>query len=162
MVYMPFVVNRSNKTIPFAFTLRARELFNLIKNDRENQKRPKLIWDDVLAEIAYEHCKDMTLRNFWGHINPDGIGPNQRILNKNYFLPPEKYAGLRANNTESLAAGDSTTQGTRNAWLNSSGHRSHVFGIDLFYREQTRAAVGYCEGGFYKRYWCFLSCHSNT
>lgn len=158
MTYLPYVANNvKNKKL---FEIRARELFELIRV-HPNQKRKKFIWDSKLAEVAYQHCRDMAINRFFGHVNLLEIGANQRIRNTGYRLP-DNYSPGKGNNVESLAAGDPTTLGTLNAWLNSSGHRPHVFGENEFYAVQSQVAVGYFEGGYYKRYWCFLACHEQA
>ena len=146
---LPYVANQPTK---------ARRLFDAICK-HPAQRRQRIEWSDLLAQVATAHCIDMAERGFFGHTNPDGVGANERIRRAGIHLPAMYDGSPTANYTESLAAGDPTVDGTLRAWLNSPGHRPHVFGEADFFGTQTLAAVGYCEGGYYKRYWCFLACH---
>ena len=42
---------------------------------------------------ARAHAKDEVARKFWGHVNPDGVGSNQRIVAAGYPLPIGKGIG---------------------------------------------------------------------
>ena len=151
--YMPAVANQRKSSL-------ARQLFDLLRGHPQ-QQRAVIEWNETLAQVATEHCRDMAKRGYFGHTNPDGIGANQRLRNAGYRLP-EVYASHQdANNVESLAAGDPTVAGTCQAWLNSPGHRPHVFGEDEFYQAQTQMGVGFHRGGYYKRYWCVVTAHAN-
>jgi len=46
---------------------------------RVRNSLPPLIWDQRLSDIAYAHSADMIAREFFDHVNPDGLGPNERI-----------------------------------------------------------------------------------
>lgn len=150
--YLPIVAHDRKPT-------KARQLFDLICG-HPAQCRPVIQWSDLLAQVATAHCRDMAKRGFFAHANLDGVNANQRLRNAGYPLP-DLYSE-DGNNVESLAAGDPTVGGTLRAWLNSPGHRPHVFGEAQFFAAQTQCAVGYAEGGYYKRYWCALFCHGDV
>lgn len=136
---------------------KARQLFDLIRQS-PYQKRKEIVWNAVLARVATAHCRDMVTRGYFGHTNPDGIGANERVRRGGYPLPDLYPHDLTANNIESLAAGDPSAEGTLRAWLNSPGHRPHVFGEGEFFGAQHDMGVGYYQGGYYKRYWCVVAC----
>ena len=56
----------------------------LINEDREahpaeSDCAPAIQWHDELAQVAYEHSKDMCDRGFFDHDNPDGQDPFDRM-----------------------------------------------------------------------------------
>lgn len=101
-----------------------------------------------LTDAARAHAKDQVARNFWGHVNPDGIGSNQRIVAAGYPLPIGKGIGgftysdkTDAVNTESIyktmgrdklppaAWADAVDMLVVDACVPSRGHRDHVLGV---------------------------------
>jgi uncharacterized protein YkwD len=100
-----------------------------------------------LTDAARAHAKDEVARKFWGHVNPDGVGSNQRIVAAGYPLPIGKgvngftYSEKKdAVNTESIymisgrddlpASGWATAVDALvvDACIPSRGHRDHVLG----------------------------------
>jgi uncharacterized protein YkwD len=46
--------------------------------------RPPFAINKILLGVARAHSRDMYFRNFFGHVNPDGIDPFQRMTNAGY------------------------------------------------------------------------------
>ncbi len=112
--------------------------------------RPPLAANPQLTAAARAHARDELARGFIGHVNPDGIGSNQRVIAAGYPLPVGQtiagftYSDKRdAVNTESLfvsKASGETTFGAA-AWpdavdtlivdacVPSRGHRDHILGV---------------------------------
>lgn len=83
-----------------------------------------LTTDARLQRAASVHATDMAVRNFWGHHNPEGQGPLDRVL-----AIDETFRGRLAENNFShpQAANLSPGQIAREAvtkWSNSPGHRT--------------------------------------
>jgi hypothetical protein len=57
-----------------------------------------------------------------------------------YKLPD--WWKVKGNNVESIAVGGSKPENIAISWLNSSGHRKHVFAEDKFYKDQLCAGIG--------------------
>lgn len=125
------------------------------------QRRDALECDAILSRVARARAKDMALRDYFGHINPDGLGPNYLVRQAGYRLPSWYPSKADANNIESIAAGYRTPAATWQGWMSSSGHRTHLLGLHSFYAEQTAVGVGYffLEGSRYGHYWVVLSAH---
>lgn len=68
------------------------------------QARPALSYNKFLAEAALAHTTDMASRKFYGHVNPDGIGPNGRILATKYDQHSSYGTDKAANYSENIAA----------------------------------------------------------
>lgn len=124
------------------------------------QERRGMVWDDLLANIAFMRCWDQATRGYTGHVDPDGKGANWWARYFGYQLPSWYSQDDDANNIESLShGGNGTPEQTWEGFLNSPGHRIHVLGIDPFYAQQTQVGVGYyySADSEYKSYWAVLS-----
>ena len=129
------------------------------------QGRPRMSHDAYLHLVARAKAQDMARRDFFGHTDPNGIGPNRVISMTGYRLPAHYSKRRNGNNVESLTAGTNyTPQLAFKAWMNSPGHRRHLLASESFYREQTRFGVGYAKsaGSRYKNYYVFVSAPPST
>lgn len=77
-----------------------------------------LQWHGRLAEVAQSHSEDMAHRSFFGHVNPDGESPFDRM----------RRAGIRwvGPAGENLARADGSPGDVLRMWLESEGHRANV------------------------------------
>lgn len=81
-----------------------------------------LAWDAGVAAVAQAHSEDMVARDFFGHTNPDGESPGDRL----------REAGISfAGWAENIAFGYGTGESVLAAWLNSSGHRANIENCSL-------------------------------
>jgi uncharacterized protein YkwD len=110
---------------------------------RVNQYRgsigcPSLEWHERLAEVARSHSEDMARRSFFGHINPDGESPFDRMRRSGIqWIGP---AG------ENLALARSDAAEVLRMWLDSDGHRANL--------EECR--YGFHAVGLSNGYWTHL------
>lgn len=123
------------------------------------QKRPFLKLDPILAGVARARAKDMARRNYFSHVNPDGLAANYLVRQAGYVLPDWWGTSPTDNYIESIAAGYSTPQKAWEGWMNSTGHRTHILGLDPFYTAETSYGVGYYydASSTYKHYWVVLT-----
>jgi len=128
--------------------------------DHPKQRRARLSHDAYLHLVARARALDLARRDYFSHVDPDGIGPNRLIKMTGYKLPAH-YSGARnGNNVESIVAGTHHTPGTAfQAWMRSSGHRTHLLASEAFYRSQTRFGVGYAKepASDFGHYFVFVS-----
>jgi uncharacterized protein YkwD len=152
--YLPIIF----KSSPCPIHQQSQAVANFAINDSE-QQRPQMICSPILAQVAYEKALDMGTRNYFGHTNPDGVGPNYLVEQAGYTLPSWYGHQLNSNNIESIAAGYNTPTAAWQAWKNSGGHRVHVLGLEPFWREQVYYGIGYAyvPGSTYGHYWVFIS-----
>ncbi len=108
-----------------------------------DQQRATLICDPILVHVARERARDMALRRYVSHTNPDGIGPNFLVQQAGYPLPSYYGTARDANSIESMAAGYATTDAVWSSWMNSNGHRTHILGQHSFYAAQVEYGIGY-------------------
>ena len=76
-----------------------------------------LIWDSRVAAVAQAHSQDMIDRNYFGHTDPDGLTPPDRL----------RAAGIVFTDWGENIAGNAWT-GTEvlQRWLNSPGHLANI------------------------------------
>ncbi len=123
----------------------AYQVLELTNQQRINAGLSPLAWSEELAAVAAAHSRDMALRGFFDHTNPDGLSPFDRM----------KQAGLSYRRAaENIAAGQRTPEEVVNGWMNSAGHRANILNPQL-----THLGVGYYAGGSYGTYWtqCFMT-----
>jgi hypothetical protein len=72
--------------------------------------RPPLAMNQFLTQASGAHTADMIARNFYSHWNPDGVGPNGRILSTAYDLNAAYGTDPVANGTENIGVSSAQTQ----------------------------------------------------
>ncbi|NJL06540.1 MAG: hypothetical protein HC911_16875 [Chloroflexaceae bacterium] len=107
-----------------------------------DQKRPFLVCDPTLERIAREMAQDMSVRDFFNHVNPDGIGPNELVRRGGYPLTSGYDPTITANNIQSIGRGGTLEQ-MWPLWMNSDSHRLHLIGDGPFWIAQTDYGIGY-------------------
>jgi hypothetical protein len=128
-----------------------------------DQGRATSSWHPILHRIAREHTCDQAARNFTGHVDPDGFGPNYRATAAGFELPGSYGVGNADNNIESVMVTTFepvSAQRAFDAWLGSPPHRSHVLAETNFTAAQAAVAAGYCPGtasSDWRHYWAFVS-----
>jgi uncharacterized protein YkwD len=106
---------------------------------------PQLEWDDALAGIGRKHSKDMSLRNYFDHVSPEGHNFSYRYQRERYqcsvrvgntiYLGAEnialnnQYASVTTVNGEAFydwSSQDQIAETTVQGWMNSPGHRKNI------------------------------------
>ena len=127
--------------------------------DSPAQGRASVTVDPILSSVARERARDLAVRDYFAHTNPDGLGPNALVRQAGYTLPPFYDQTPAGNNIESIAAGYSSAQDTWDDWMNSPDHKRHLLAESSFYAAQTAIGVGYYYDATstYRHYWVVLS-----
>jgi len=94
-----------------------RELRRLVNEHRRRIGCPPLEWSSTLARVAQRHSADMARRGFFGHVNPDGEDPFERL-----HAAGVEYAAA----AENVAAGHPDAVTVFAAWMRSRGHRRNI------------------------------------
>ena len=113
-----------------------RFLGQLVNVERGHQGLPTLTYDEMLADLARAQSRDMLLRHFFSHANPDGEGPSERALR----LHPELVARIGENLhhvmitpgyelSENMSL-DQITQNAIAALMKSPPHRANILSPD--------------------------------
>jgi uncharacterized protein YkwD len=138
-------------------TLKEAELAAILTGARE-QRRPALRRNAVLDSVARQRAWDMALRNYFRHVNPEGLGPNALVERAGYRLPAAYDHRPEGNNIESAAAG---YRDARTAWrwfMGSDYHRTHLLGLNPLFVQQTEFGIGYAyrPQSRYQHYWVVI------
>ncbi|MRH41390.1 serine protease [Aquibacillus halophilus] len=92
------------------------QLFDLTNAARVNHNLSVLSWDESVRLTARNHSKDMADNNYFGHLNPKGQSPFDRMTQDNITY---RMAG------ENLAAGQTSSIFAHEGLMNSLGHREN-------------------------------------
>ncbi|MBI0296829.1 CAP domain-containing protein, partial [Streptomyces sp. PRKS01-29] len=92
------------------------EVLALVNKERKKVGCAPVTADPKLAQLAEDFSEDMSLRQFFDHINPDGDSPWERA----------EGAGILDLGGENIARGQSDAQAVMDSWMNSSGHRANI------------------------------------
>lgn len=93
----------------------AYQVFEIVNEERADNNRDELYWDDELAACAQERAEELVER--FSHTRPDGTSCFT-ILKENDIS--YNAAG------ENIAYGQSGPEAVMNSWMNSSGHKANI------------------------------------
>lgn len=100
-------------------------------NNCSTEAAAPLVWDETLAQVAFNHCMDMHSNNFSGHIGSDGSDPGERL----------SKIGYRYNASgENIGVGNFNESRIISAWMQSPGHGKTI--MNASYRKVGVARVG--------------------
>lgn len=127
------------------------------------QRRPVMKCNPTLAAVARARAQDMVDRAYFGHVNPNGYGPDWIAERAGYNLPEWYDITRDSNHIESIAAGGSypTAEKAWDALMTSPTHRTHLRGLEQFFIEQSEFGIGraYSPNSRYRTYWVILTAH---
>jgi len=109
------------------------EVFKSVNVERAKYGLKPLIWDENVAAVARSHSIDMSLKGYFSHISPNGVGPGDRL--KNAGITKIQRMG------ENIALCGSASR-AMSLWMGSPGHRANILNPNY-----THLGVGVC--GYY-------------
>jgi len=116
-----------------------------------NQRRSSVTYNSVLARIAREKAYDMGRRGYFDHESPDGLDHGDLLERAGYEIKGGGGSG------ECIAAGSETPFEAWNSWMNSSGHRSILLGLEsnTYFGARIEYGIGhaYIPGSKWGHYW---------
>lgn len=132
--------------------------FARILMENEGQRRVRLSRSAVLDSVARARARDMAARNYFSHVNPEGLGPNRLAEAAGYRLPPDYDARPTGNDIEAAAAGYGAARQAWGWFMRSPLHRAHLLGLDRRGVAQTEFGIGYAwrPQSRYGHYWVVL------
>ncbi len=130
---------------------------------------PNLRWNDTLAKAAEAKALDMANRNYFSHVDLDGLGMNYYINKAGYQLNKEFLKNDKSNFFESIYAGSvSGEDAIKDLIIDSKnpglGHRNHLLGIGDWNASLTDIGIGFARtdgNSKYKSYMCVLIAKHN-
>lgn len=130
-VELPFHVDEKNLRVDRAAEEKMLELVNI---EREKVGAPPLVMDETLTQVARAHSKDMWLRAYFSHQNPDGEDPFDRM----------RKGGARFRTAGENLALARTVERAHEGLMNSPGHKRNILDPSF-----GRVGIGAINGGFY-------------
>ena len=61
-----------------------KQVHERINKERRKRGQPTMRWDDALGSIAARHSKDMSVKQYFGHVSPEGHDYSYRYLKSGY------------------------------------------------------------------------------
>jgi uncharacterized protein YkwD len=112
------------------------QLVQAINVERVNNGLPPHTFDGQLSEVALKHAQDMYVRDFFAHVNPDGITLSDRLADGgvNFIRAGENIQ----RNTQPR---NSTVQAAVDWFMNSPPHRANIL-----HPTHNRVGVAVVEG----------------
>ncbi|MCL2029251.1 MAG: CAP domain-containing protein [Deltaproteobacteria bacterium] len=95
----------------------ARQVLDIVNQERQRNGAPRLSWDNTLAQIAQIRAKELSSR--FSHTRPNGA---------NWASLLNDYKVSWSLNGENIASGQGqdSAQKVMTIWMNSSGHRANI------------------------------------
>lgn len=93
------------------------DVFKKVNEERRKQGRGELVYNVQLEKTAQGHAEDMVNRNFFAHVNPDGVDVMTRAKTYKY---DQRDLG------ENIALGQLDVAEAMDAWMNSPPHRQNL------------------------------------
>ena len=119
---------------PSAFD-NARMLFHLVNSTRQEYGYNILQLDELAANAALDHSKDMAAKGYFEHVSPEGVALKDRLLRNNVQF---RFAG------ENIAMGHTSAIFVHHSLLNSVDHRRNLLhpdfthlGVGVSYNEES-------------------------
>jgi uncharacterized protein YkwD len=97
------------------------DILAMVNAERAKVGAKALVMEPMRRDVARAHSKDMAVRNFFDHYNPDGKSPFDRMkaVGISYTTAGENIAY----NTYPL---DRAAKAAMDGWMNSDGHRKNI------------------------------------
>ncbi len=95
----------------------AQEVVDRLNAERAAAGVPPLEAHAGAGHVAYRDAVDMDVRGFFSHVNPDGLGPSERLAAAGV---PASYVG------ENIAQAYPSPQAVVDGWMSSDSHRENV------------------------------------
>lgn len=132
----------SNKKVPLGFTYdnaKVRpfleiQMLEMVNKERAKEGLPALKPDPEMARVARSHSRDMFVRGYFAHNNPDGKTPFDRM----------RAAGVQFSAAGENLALAQTLQIAHTNLMNSPGHRANILHPSF-----GRLGIGILDGGFF-------------
>ena len=126
----------------------------------ESGHAPPLIWDERLWQVAKGHAEDMCARDYFDHVTPEGLSPNDRaeLLGFDFSVAENIVLGPNSPNNHFRWMDEPTCTGHRGNILNPKNRRVGIavirctsgqwagmlMGVQNFHMNHTVATPNYC------------------
>lgn len=148
-----FGLPNGNENIKSANPAGEQKLLELINIERKKKGMNPLQWDENLARAARYHAYDLASQDYFDHNSYDRVNGNL-VKVGNTFTRIGRFYSASSLNSENIAAGSETAEGTYNQWFNSKGHYDNMFN-----KQSGKVGIGvaYNANSPFKFYWVFCA-----
>jgi len=115
----------------------ADSVLSLTNQQRANNGLAPLVWDPHLELVAQAHARDMGLRQFFDHVNPDALSPADRLDAVNTAPWTSRAENIFAGIADPV---QDSAQLAVTGWMNSAPHRANILdpglsslGVGVYY-----------------------------
>jgi len=147
-----FGMPKGTENVPVFDTKSEKELLIMINKERKRLKMDTLVWNADLSRAARYHATDMGTQDYFDHNSYDRKNGKLVEVGDTFDRIRSFYSSTFVN-SENIAAGNSTAEGTYQQWFNSPGHYANMFNKSSKYVGIGMAKV---DGG-YGYYWVFCT-----
>lgn len=116
-----------------------REMLAMVNKERIAVNLPAVVFDEDLANVGRNHCKDMFIRGYFSHYTPEGLSPFDRMLKASISF---MYAG------ENLALAPNVELAMKGL-MQSPGHKANILSQNF-----NKLGIGVIDGGVYGQMYC--------
>jgi len=148
-----FGLPNGNENVKSSNPVGEQKLLELINKERTKKGMNPLIWDESLARAARYHAYDLASQDYFDHNSYDRENGKLVKVGGTFTRIGRFYKGSSAN-SENIAAGSETAEGTYDQWFTSKGHYDNMFNKQS---EKVGIGVGYNENSPLKFYWVFCT-----
>jgi uncharacterized protein YkwD len=120
---------------PWDAEVAAREIHRLTNRERRARDVDPLVWNENVAATAQSYAETMAREDHYGHVGPDGRGPETRVEQGVGCYRGENIARTHwKREVRTPSGGDTRYLGTPSAvaewlvdgWMHSEGHRENI------------------------------------
>lgn len=97
------------------------QILQLINAERAKVGAKALVMESMRREVARQHSKDMAIRKFFDHYNPDGKSPFDRLREAGV-----SYSTAGENLAMNSLPVNRAAQAAMDGWMSSEGHRQNL------------------------------------
>jgi len=130
-----------------------KEVLRLVNLERKKLGMEPLVWDENLAIACRYHAYDMGTQSYFDHNSHDRKG-DKLIEVAGTFKRIRKFYGDSFVNSENIAAGNETAEGTYSQWYHSKGHYDNMFNSSS---KKVGIGVVYTKDSPFGYYWAFCT-----
>lgn len=122
----------------------SRAVLNAVNAFRASRNVAPLSNDGTLQRAASVHAADMQLRGFYGHHNPEGQGPHERVLAVSPTFKGKVAENIQIVEGQTYASmsDEALAKALVDKWAISPAHRKNMQSSDI-----TRSGIGIARSG---------------
>lgn len=111
------------------------DIVELVNSHRQDNGLPALLPHSELASTALSHSRDMGVNDFYSHVTPAGVTPQDRVLarlNDRYYgvAVSENIAYMASSRGFQSYSDQMLAEQFVDMWMNSPGHRANILRPD--------------------------------